>query len=296
MNIKKEIMYLAIGFSMILLSSCNFNENYCTRYSELSMYCDLSDIEEPPIPEFCHVISYGNAEGVGIQRKIFTQDTLRWVLQTGSYDFIFFSGNYKIDNIDNYHEVKLVTPTIIDSISGNEYIIEPQMNCITSRFSEEIIYQQPKTTVIKPTPFLHRINIRLKLEGQSSIIKSIETRLSGVSTGKTIESRSLTGNATAVFECYPDEGPENSWKNIFYAFGFNANMRNVYTINLVPYPGWEAYAQTCSVDLTPYLRNITQDVISLEMTVRVSDEIIVEEPIIIDKWEDYPDYELKPNK
>lgn len=295
MNIKKEVMYLAIGL-MTLMSSCNFNENYCTRYSELLMYCDFSDIEDdPPIPEFCNVIAYqNNKNNISVQTRKFTQDTLRWSLQTGKYDFIFYSGNYKVENIESFHDVKLVATT--DSIDGVEYIIEPQRNCYISRFSEEMIYQQPVTSIIKPTPFLHRVNIRLKLEGQTSIIKSIETRLSGISSGKMLESRALTGNATGIFECYPDEGPDNSWKNIFYAFGFNANERNVYTINLVPYPGYEAYSQTCSVDLTPYMRNLEKDVLSLEMTLTVSNEVIVDEPIIIDKWEDYPDYELKPNK
>ena len=96
MNLNKKIPAAIALASCLLLPSCDFNEDFCTRYGELIAYCDWENItEKAPLPPLRHVIPFqGNAS---IQEaKTFTQDTLRWQLPRGDYRFVFYTGDYQV--------------------------------------------------------------------------------------------------------------------------------------------------------------------------------------------------------
>lgn len=50
-----------ISFTVLaaILSSCEFNEDFCIRNGELVAWCDFSGIREtPPVPEERHIIAF----------------------------------------------------------------------------------------------------------------------------------------------------------------------------------------------------------------------------------------------
>ena len=111
MNLNKKIPAAITLASCLLLPSCDFNEDFCTRYGELIAYCDWENItEKAPLPPLRHVIPFqGNAS---IQEaKTFTQDTLRWQLPRGDYRFVFYTGDYQVNRLDDYYECNLSVPT-----------------------------------------------------------------------------------------------------------------------------------------------------------------------------------------
>ena len=63
MNLNKKIPAAIALASCLLLPSCDFNEDFCTRYGELIAYCDWENItEKAPLPPLRHVIPFqGNA-------------------------------------------------------------------------------------------------------------------------------------------------------------------------------------------------------------------------------------------
>lgn len=116
MNLNKKIPAAIALASCLLLPSCDFNEDFCTRYGELIAYCDWENItEKAPLPPLRHVIPFqGNAS---IQEaKTFTQDTLRWQLPRGDYRFVFYTGDYQVNRLDDYYECNLSVPT--DTVNG----------------------------------------------------------------------------------------------------------------------------------------------------------------------------------
>ena len=163
MNLNKKIPAAIALASCLLLPSCDFNEDFCTRYGELIAYCDWENItEKAPLPPLRHVIPFqGNAS---IQEaKTFTQDTLRWQLPRGDYRFVFYTGDYQVNRLDDYYECNLSVPT--DTVNGKAYITAVQKYCCSSAFNEKLEYQESKTHKITPWNFVSKVNLKLNVTG-----------------------------------------------------------------------------------------------------------------------------------
>ena len=117
MNYINKLTSLAV--LVTALSGCDFNEDFCIRDGELVAWCDFSGIKEPlPIPAQRHMIAFplGHTDIPSGTETAFTQDTLRWSIPQGEYRFLFYTGNYKVSDIQNYHEACLTVQTDLSLI------------------------------------------------------------------------------------------------------------------------------------------------------------------------------------
>ncbi|MCS2888268.1 hypothetical protein NXV14_14580 [Bacteroides fragilis] len=156
-----------ISFTVLaaVLSSCGFNEDFCIRNGELVARCDFSGIREtPPVPEERHIIAFPSGMDIPSgEQMTFTQDTLRQSIPQGEYQFLFYTGNYEVSDIRDYHEARLMART--DTPEGEVYISGVQKFCCSAGFSQRPEYQRPKRVPIKPSAFVQRLNIRINVSG-----------------------------------------------------------------------------------------------------------------------------------
>lgn len=280
MNIRL-ISLLAIPF---VLSGCNFDEDFCIRDGELIAYAQFEDAEQyiPPY-ERRFVRAYGF--GSDTLQTAFSQDTLRWKIPQGKYDFIFYTGNYFLVNSENYHESYLSVKT--DTIDNEVKISEELQRCYTSLFNAELKYQQPVRQMLQPTSFTQRLNIKLKLNGNYKPIEKLHATLTGAATGKYLVSNNKVGLAehTTTFK----QVSENVWITTINTFGFVSSADNIFTL-YIEMSGEDAiFNESQKIDLSPYLKDFNDIEKSLEMEIGVGSEIVIEEPITIPEWEDNPE-------
>jgi hypothetical protein len=284
----KKTIPLAVGLIAVgSMSSCDFNEDFCVRDGELVAYCDFTNIkEEPPLPYLRHVVSFqGNCSN---ERTTFTQDTLRWNIPQGDYKFIFYTGEYQIENLDNYYECKLSTLT--DSIDNRAYIIGKQKYCCSVIFNETLEYQNPKVVKIVPWNFVQKINVKLTVEGNIEHISSISGELSGISTSRYLYSHELSGSAT-VCESFTKSGTSwTSCANSIYVFGISPDT-NILKVIVKMDEEYQAFNEEQEIDLSGELKAFTDDEITLDLTLHIGKELILNSVTITD-WEDTPETEL----
>ena len=148
-----------ISFTVLaaILSSCEFNEDFCIRNGELIAWCDFSGIREtPPVPEERHIIAFPSGMDIPSgEQMTFTQDTLRQSIPQGEYQFLFYTGNYEVSDIRDYHEARLMART--DTLEGEVYISGVQKFCCSAGFSQRLEYQRPKRVPITPSAFVQRL-------------------------------------------------------------------------------------------------------------------------------------------
>lgn len=289
MNFRKTIPIAAGILASGFISSCDFNEDFCVRPGELIAYCDFSNIkEEPPLPYLRHVIPFqGNVSAN--EGTTFTQDTLRWSIPQEEYSFFFYTGEYKIENLDNYHECMLSANT--DTIEGRAYIAEKQKYCCSAMFNEKLEYQNPKTVKIVPWSFVQKLNIRLQVEGNISPITSISGELSGVSTSRYLYSRETSGSAI-VSEPFTQTGA--GWQNCansIYIFGISPSDANILKVSVKMNEENQVFDEIQEIDLSGKLKSFTSDEITLDLTLHVGKELVLNK-VTIDEWEDTPETEL----
>ena len=130
-----------ISFTVLaaILSSCGFNEDFCIRNGELVAWCDFSGIREtPPVPEERHIIAFPSGMDIPSgEQMTFTQDTLRQSIPQGEYQFLFYTGNYEVSDIRDYHEARLMART--DTLEGEVYISGVQKFCCSAGFGQRQI-------------------------------------------------------------------------------------------------------------------------------------------------------------
>ena len=220
----------------------------------------------------------------------FTQDTLRWSIPQGEYRFLFYTGNYKVSDIQNYHEARLTVQT--DTVeSGAAYIPGIQGFCCSAMFSERPEYQNPKRVEVSPSAFVQRLNIQINVSGNTVPLSSLQGTLSGVSTGRYLVSRERTGNAslTTVFARKQDS---NRWRTSLYVFGFSPVAENILTVKVGMDEEDSAFNEEQTVDLTPYVRGFEGEELSLELNLHIGKELTIGQPVVIPDWEDIPETEL----
>ena len=286
MNFKTTIPIAAGIIASGFISSCDFNEDFCIRPGELVAYCDFSNIkEEPPLPYLRHVIPFqGNVSAN--EGTTFTQDTLRWSIPQGEYNFFFYTGEYKIENLDNYHECMLTVKT--DTIDGRAYIAEKQKYCCSAMFNEKLVYQNPKIVKIQPWSFVHKINIILNVTGNVNPISSITGELSGISTSRYLYSREPSGTAI-VSE--PFTKSESGWTNSVYIFGISQADANILSINVKMNEENQLFDEVQKIDLSSILKAFKEDEITLNLDLHIGKELILNN-VTISQWEDNPETEL----
>lgn len=270
----------------LLLSSCDFNEDFCIRDGELIAYAKFKEDVTPPPYESRFMRAYGPETS----QTSFTQDTLRWEIPQGEYKFIFFTGNYNVGNKFNYYESKLIAQT--DTVAGIVKIAEPQLACYTSLFDSELKYQRPVTEIFTPQLFTQRLNIKLKLSGNIKPLKSISGEISGTATEKFLVSRNKTGCADIALRFKEINDSDSIWTESINTFGFNPAVPNIFKIKCEMVPEDTVFNETQKIDLTPYLKDFNEPELSLEMRIRIGKEIVISEPIPILNWEDYPEIVL----
>lgn len=156
-----------ISFTVLaaVLSGCEFNEDFCIRNGELVAWCDFSGIREtPPVPEERHIIAFPSGMDIPSgEQMTFTQDTLCQSIPQGEYQFLFYTGNYEVSDIRDYHEARLMART--DTLEGEVYISGVQKFCCSAGFSQRLEYQRPKRVPITPSAFVQRLNIQINVSG-----------------------------------------------------------------------------------------------------------------------------------
>lgn len=269
----------------LLLSSCDFNEDFCIRDGELIAFPRFKEEHETPPPyERRFMSAYGNTSET--LQTAFTQDTLRWKIPQGKYKFIFHTGNYIVGNKDDYYESRLIAHT--DTVDGIVKIAEPQIACYTSLFDSELKYQQPVTEIFTPQLFTQRLNIKLKLSGNIKPLAAISGEISGAATEKYLVSQNRSGCADIALQFKEINNSDSIWTASINTFGFNPAVPNIFKIKCEMVPEDTVFNETQKIDLTPYLKDFNEPELSLEMRIRIGKEIVISEPIPILNWEDYP--------
>lgn len=285
-----------ISFTVLaaVLSGCEFNEDFCIRNGELIAWCDFSGIREtPPVPEERHIIAFPSGMDIPSgEQMTFTQDTLRQSIPQGEYQFLFYTGNYEVSDIRDYHEARLMART--DTLEGEVYISGVQKFCCSAGFSQRLEYQRPKRVPITPSAFVQRLNIQINVSGNITPLAGLQGTLTGISTGRYLVSRERTGNAsvTSLFSRKPET---DRWKTSLYAFGFNPAAENILSVKIEMDGKDSVFNEEQKVDLTPYLRGFDSDELSLELDLHIGKELTIGEPVVIPDWEDIPETELPNN-
>ena len=225
------------------------------------------------------------------EQMTFTQDTLRQSIPQGEYQFLFYTGNYEVSDIRDYHEARLMART--DTLEGEVYISGVQKFCCSAGFSQRLEYQRPKRVPIKPSAFVQRLNIQINVSGNITPLAGLQGTLTGISTGRYLVSRERTGNAsvTSLFSRKPET---DRWKTSLYAFGFNPAAENILSVKIEMDRKDSVFNEEQKVDLTPYLRGFDSDELSLGLDLHIGKELTIGEPVVIPDWEDIPETEL-PN-
>ncbi len=269
-----------------IMSSCDFNEDFCIRPGELIAYCDFSNImENPPLPTQRKVIPFQNNAAVS-EGTSFTQDTLRWSIPQGEYNFLFYTGEYKVENLDNYHECKLTVNT--DTIDGLVYVSERQKYCCSAIFAEKLEYQKPKTVRIQPWNFVQKINFKLNITGNTSPVSDISYDLSGISTSKYLNSLECSGSAIVSEQFIRSNDTYNS---SIYVFGCTSSETNILSVKVKMDEDNKVFNEVQHIDLSSVLKSFDGDEITLELDLHIGKELILK-GINIKEWEDYPVTEL----
>lgn len=289
MIIKKTIPIAAGIICSTFISSCNFNEDYCIRPGELVAFCNFSNIkEEPPLPYQRHVIPFQGIVSTN-EGTTFTQDTLRWSIPQGEYSFIFYTGEYTVENLDNYHECKLSVRT--DTVDGRAYIAEKQKYCCSAIFDQKLEYQNPKIVEIIPWNFAKKINIHLNVEGNINNITEISGDLSGVCTSRYLYSRETSGSAN-VNEPFVKTGANwQNCENSIYVFGMSPADANILKINVKMDEENQAFNEVQEIDLSTVLQGFEADEITINLKLHVGKELTLDN-VTISEWEDHPETNL----
>ena len=298
MNLNKKIPAAIALASCLLLPSCDFNEDFCTRYGELIAYCDWENItEKAPLPPLRHVIPFqGNAS---IQEaKTFTQDTLRWQLPRGDYRFVFYTGDYQVNRLDDYYECNLSVPT--DTVNGKAYITAVQKYCCSSAFNEKLgswiganghrlVYGGSRSGLMGQLAqsALDAGGTVTGVEPQFFIDEGYE--LDGLSTSRYLVSREKSGSAILPGE-FKKEG--STWNSSFYLFGVYPDTDNILTVKVEMDNDNEIFNEIRTIDLSQHLRPLNDDEITLEIDFEVGKGMKVETVTITD-WIDCPETELQ---
>ena len=209
MNIRNILLSVAAG---ALACSCNFSEDDCIRLGHLRAYCNFAEIEakDIPVPTSRHLIAYGISDKTLElpEKKTFTQDTLKWDLPRGDYDFIFLSGNNEIRNMQSYRDCQLYSAT--RESEGKIYLSEKQTFVCKQLFREHFDYQKETVKEIIALPFTQTIILRLHVSGNINPLTGITSELDGVAVGKFLASNELSSEYATMTSDYIKEQEENN--------------------------------------------------------------------------------------
>ena len=179
MNINKITTSILAACTMTL-TSCNFSEDDCPRHCVLRAWADFDKISqtEIPAPTDRHLMAFGTRYD-DIPSATFSADTLFWSLPRDTYQFIYYTGNYKTEETCCPFKMKLTVPTT--TVDGKECIAYKQPYCSTAMFEREIYYQQTTDAEIIPTQFVQRINLKVNVIGEDQTIEAIHSGLDSCS-------------------------------------------------------------------------------------------------------------------
>lgn len=290
MNIKKITTFL---FTACLLASCNFSEDDCPRNGVLRAWADFDKIIQTEIPEpgDCHLVAFGTRM-YDIPSATFSSDTLYWSLPRDAYQFLFYSGNYRMDDTCCPYKLRLSVPTT--TVDGKDCIAVKQPYCSTAMFEKEIFYQQTTDAEFFPTQFVQRLNLKVNVIGENKIIESIQSELDGIFSSKCISSRTGTGDVTLLSKL-ANIKDTNSWICSNWVFGFNPQSRNLLALKVRMNEDNSMLNETQIVDLSYILTNNESPEISIEIDLNVGKELTISNVTTIPEWIDVPEADLTNN-
>lgn len=282
MNIRNILLSVAAG---ALACSCNFSEDDCIRLGHLRAYCNFAEIEakDIPVPTRRHLIAYGISDKTLElpEKKTFTQDTLKWDLPRGDYDFIFLSGNNEIRNMQSYRDCQLYSA--ITEADGKIYLTEKQTFVCKQLFQEHFDYQKETVKEIITLPFTQTIIIRLHVSGNINPLTGITSELDGVAVSKFLVSNELSSEYATMTSDYIKEQEENIWVSTNYVLGINQSTDNV--LRVITHTT-DTSNDTYNIDLTPYLQGFDKYKMTIDLNLVIGKSLTIDSPVIIEDWAD----------
>lgn len=283
MNTRNILLSVVAG---ALACSCNFSEDDCIRLGHLRAYCNFSEIEakDIPVPTSRHLIAYGISDRTLSvpEKKTFTQNTLKWSLPRGDYDFVFISGNNEIRNMQNYQECQVYSDTM--EIDGQTFLTEKQTFVCKQLFREHFEYQKETVKEIVALPFTQTIVLRLHLSGNIAPLTGITSELDGIAVGKFVATEELSSEfATLTSDYIKQPGTEELWESTNYVLGINPTADNI--LRVITHTS-DTSNDTYYIDLSSYLHGFDKYKITIDLNLVIGKSLTVDSPVIIEDWED----------
>ena len=296
MNIKKIAQ---VFLATALLSSCEFNEDFCIRDGILYATCDYSRIQTGVNvdPTIQHLIGYGRSNQTQPVSPTadFVTDTLEWKAPQGNYDFLLYSGShgYSIQNQENM--AKCAAHAKLRTENEKTYYAEELPLISYNIFSETLVYQQPVTKEADMKPLTQQIIIRLHLKGNElDVLDSIYSELDGMSIGRSFQNRVTTQESASVMTKYEKKDSDKKlWEGTSHVMGISDGEDNIFRL----------YTKTSNnsddayeLDLSPYLKGIEQYKIIINLDFIVGKELEINVPVIVENWGtgEQVEIEIKP--
>lgn len=272
------------------LTSCDFSEDDCPRHGMLRAWCDFEQVAPAFRPDYeeCHLHAFGTRE-YDIPPATFSSDTLHWSLPRDTYDFVFYSGCYRVEDGCCPLKMRLAVPT--KTVGEKEYIVEKQTYCTTSLFQKEVFYQKTTDAEIMPTQFVQRLNLKVNVIGDTQILESIQTELDGIYTNRCISSKNCYGQAT-VIDKLSHVKDTNSWIVSNWMFGFNPKIPNILSLHVRMNEENSQLNETQTVNLSHILAGNESPEVSVEIDLYIGKELTIGSVTTIPEWEDIPETDL----
>ena len=284
MNIKK-ITHLFL--TVALLSSCEFNEDFCIRDGVLFATCDYSRIQ-PGMkidPTSQHLIGYGRSDQTQPFSPVadFVKDTLEWSAPQGNYGFILYSGSHGY-SINNRERMEICSALAeIDTLNGKRYYAKDMPLLSYGIFSEKLVYQKPVYRDIVMKPLTQQLIVKLHLQGnQLEMLDSIKSEIDGVYSAKTFTSEIPSGESATVKMVYQKaDSDKKLWEGTSYVLGFSDTDKNIFRLFTKTSNNSDEFHE---LDLSPYLKGITQYKIIVNLDFTVGKELEINDPVVVESW------------
>ena len=284
MNIKK-ITYVL--FAIVLLSGCNFNEDFCIRDGVLYATCDYSRIETGVKidPTIQHLIGYGRSNQTQPVSPVadFVKDTLEWIAPQGNYDFILFSGadGYTVKGKEDMYTCAAYAN--LETVESNNYYAASLPMISYNIFSEKLVYQQPVTKEVDMKPLTQEIIVRLHLQGnQLNVLDSLYSELDGICVSRKFHSRETSKETATIRTSYEKfDSDKKLWEGSSNVLGISDNHKIIFRLYTQTSNNSD---ETYDFDLTPYLKGVDQYKIIINLDLTVGRELELKSPIVVESW------------
>lgn len=300
-----------------LLASCDFEEN-CPSRGELVAYVQNDSKEISPRGYADRNLVYFPGTDVKEQTffkaaDVFTSDTLRREIPSGTYDLILFNRGTNMVYSENGHSGEdnsapsymdnnpkhFVLRCPVEVMNGQRFLPKEQI-FICSAIKKNVSIERWKTTkagfTMRPVVKFIRFRINVLDDDAGKPVRSFKGYLSGVTSSKNLGTmKNGSDYGTQIFTGQDKKG--HLFTKGIWVFGVNGAVSNILT--LVGTDG-EGREYTVTTDITDQLENINNDGnhgVEIKMDVYFKPRMSLPS-VEIAGWENitYPPSLLKPQK